>query len=285
MSLTSSPNFKHLSHEKIGMAAIAVTTIAIFVLGWALSEVMRPIYAGVKGYDYDPTYAYLFNALNILKLTTPGHTDHPGTPLQILSAVVVAGKWSVGWLVGESSGGVVDSVLASPESYVKAISSVLLLLNVMAFALLARRILQVTGSITLSLMVQVIPFTVKMVWPQLSFLSPESMALCITATMLGVLVPDVFSGARTNGPRRTRAAIGAGALCGIGIATKVTFLPLLALLLLFRSPRLIAFSVVAMLVALLLSVSPIYHALATTMNWFFQNLTHRPIRQWRRRDC
>jgi len=37
--------------------------------------------------NFDPDYAYLFNGLNIALSRAPMHTDHPGTPLQLLGAV------------------------------------------------------------------------------------------------------------------------------------------------------------------------------------------------------
>jgi len=36
--------------------------------------------------NFDPDYVYLFNALNIVLGQRPAHTDHPGTPLQLLGA-------------------------------------------------------------------------------------------------------------------------------------------------------------------------------------------------------
>jgi hypothetical protein len=43
--------------------------------------------------NFDPDYNYLLNSLSLLKLQTPRHTDHPGTTLQLLGAVVLLLKW------------------------------------------------------------------------------------------------------------------------------------------------------------------------------------------------
>lgn len=40
--------------------------------------------------NFDPAFAYLFNGLNLLEGVSPAHIDHPGTPLQMLVAVVIA---------------------------------------------------------------------------------------------------------------------------------------------------------------------------------------------------
>ncbi len=57
--------------------------------------VLTAVYAAVKlasgpyflSANFDPDYAYLFNALNIAVGLAPVHTDHPGTPVQLLGAL------------------------------------------------------------------------------------------------------------------------------------------------------------------------------------------------------
>ena len=41
-------------------------------------------------FDADPDYGYLLNGLNILHFHSPGHIDHPGTPLHVLQEL---GGW------------------------------------------------------------------------------------------------------------------------------------------------------------------------------------------------
>jgi len=39
--------------------------------------------------NLDPTYAYLLNSLDVANLHRPVHTDHPGTPIQVISGGVI----------------------------------------------------------------------------------------------------------------------------------------------------------------------------------------------------
>jgi len=45
-----------------------------------------------QGEFYDPNYQYLLNSLLLLEGQTPGHIDHPGTPVQIIGAGLLATK-------------------------------------------------------------------------------------------------------------------------------------------------------------------------------------------------
>jgi hypothetical protein len=58
--------------------------MSLFALG--LDRARGPSWLGD---DYDPAYLYLLNGLNILELELPGHTDNPGTPVQLLAAGVI----------------------------------------------------------------------------------------------------------------------------------------------------------------------------------------------------
>ena len=128
-----------------------VLPVATFAFGWAIFEEMRPIFIGVGLYDYDPAYAYLFNGLNILKFTTPGHVDHPGTPLQVLSGLIILAKWSTMHLFGFTNLGLTQSVLNSPEDYIAPVCFVLLLLNSLAVWFLGFRLFAATKSLALAL--------------------------------------------------------------------------------------------------------------------------------------
>src|SRR6476646_430590 len=51
-----------------------------------------PFYLGT---NYDPDYAYLFNALNLAVFHPPRHIDHPGTPVQVVGALVLRAQHPV----------------------------------------------------------------------------------------------------------------------------------------------------------------------------------------------
>ncbi len=61
---------------------LLILPVSLVVLSILLLKYQGPYYLG----DYFEDYTYLLNGLNILTFHSPGHTDHPGTTLQLLSA-------------------------------------------------------------------------------------------------------------------------------------------------------------------------------------------------------
>jgi hypothetical protein len=74
---------------------------------------------------YDPVYAYLMNGLTFaLGSNDIGHTDHPGTPLQLFCALIIR---LVGLLRGTND--LTTDVLTHPESYIRIIALSLIIIN------------------------------------------------------------------------------------------------------------------------------------------------------------
>lgn len=60
--------------------------------------------------NVDPDYAYLFNGLNIAVGEAPEHTDHPGTPLQLLGAA-----WIRLLNLGKANGDIAVNTIVNSE--------------------------------------------------------------------------------------------------------------------------------------------------------------------------
>ncbi|MDP2890492.1 MAG: hypothetical protein Q8P34_16190 [Bacteroidota bacterium] len=74
---------------------------------------------------YDPVYAYLTNGLTFaLGSNDIGHTDHPGTPLQLFIALLIT---IIGWIRGAND--LATDVLANPETYLRIITIALIAIN------------------------------------------------------------------------------------------------------------------------------------------------------------
>lgn len=248
--------------------------IALCVFGWLLFLDTRPIYAGPVGYDYDPAYVYLFNGLNILKAAVPGHVDHPGTPLQVLSGIVIFIKWSMSRVFGLVDTPLTESVLINPEGYIAAISSILLVLNAAGLFILGYRVKLCTGSAALAIMAQTTPFVLGITAPRVVYLSPEALLMFASFCLLAVLMPEIFRDSGEQKKDKVRTEIFAGLICGIGLAVKITFLPLTLLLLLLRPFRRVRIAAAAMIVSFCLSLILIIPMLPKVTIWIYRLLSH-----------
>ncbi|MCB2186216.1 MAG: hypothetical protein KQJ78_07350 [Deltaproteobacteria bacterium] len=223
-------------------------------------------------YKSDPAYPYLFNALNILAGQMPGHTDHPGTPLQMLAGGVVWLTWAVRRLAGQA-GDLAAAVLADPETYCLAINFTLTVLAALAWKLLARVIRRESGQPWLGLVAQ------------LAFLGSQTLLLTLTQirteTLLLSLAPlyaaawwSLTTGAGREAARPWARALWLGALAGLAAATKITSAPLWAFFLLLPGwgPRLAAGG--AAVGAFVLGTAPIWPQYPRMWTWFTDILTH-----------
>lgn len=101
---------------------------------------------------FDPVYAYLMNGLTFAKGSLDiGHTDHPGTPLQLFCALIIT---VVGFFRGTDD--LARDVIAHPEFYSSAISWSLVAINVFVLFLLGNKVYRVTQNKWLALIVQLV---------------------------------------------------------------------------------------------------------------------------------
>src|SRR5262245_47286202 len=118
--------------------------------GLALGHARGPRWLG---YNYDPEYPYLLNGLNLVEGVAPRHTDHPGTPVQLLAA---GGIW-IAHAVTRPGTSVRADVLTRPEFFLSAVGAGLLALQGLATTVLGWTVLRSTGSLAWALTAQAAP--------------------------------------------------------------------------------------------------------------------------------
>lgn len=250
----------------------------VVLVGVMLLYNMYPIHinSGI-GFGQDPAYQYLFAGVDILQGNSPLHTDHPGTPLQTLIAGIIASSWFVLWSVGLTSAGLFDSVLQNPEIFLGATSCVLLIITSAANFYFGRRVYQATLQYSIALACQFAPLLFVAVIPNVVYPTPEALLLAISMTLMGILAPVAISSGSIRRQFSQSTANWAGVICGLGVATKLTFFPVLGLLLLLKTPRLILRACCMCIFAWLVGVLPIWPRLGTMFQWFYSLLMNSGI--------
>lgn len=224
-----------------------------------------------RGLFFDPEHAYLFNALHVARGHAPAHWHHPGTPVQILGAAVIHG-------VHAAAGGgsdLVDDVLRDPQGYLFAINRTLFgayLLGLVAAGWVAA---WATGRTLAGVLVQATPLLASSAMVSLYHVSPEPLVLLIDLGFAALLVCHVARGP-SGAPRLYPYAFGVA--CGVGLATRVGYLPLLLVpIVLARSwPERARFAI-AVLLSLLVSLLPIWTLLPQVARWYWGLATHRGL--------
>jgi hypothetical protein len=246
------------------LALAAVPTAYVVAVAWTALEV-RPLWMGGS---VDPTYAYVLNALLVAEGRSPAQATHPGTPLQMMGAVVLHAAHAP---FGAPSS-LRQHVLADPEYFVDAWRGVLVALVALASLAQGRAALRLTGSVLCAMASQAAPLA--SVWAVRSsvLVMAEPLILAVGFTASAVILRSLR---RAPGQPSSREAGLLGLLMGIAIATKVMYvsLALLPLLWLPRArPRFVF--VAALLASFGLGLAPIWPRLPAVAVWLLAALFH-----------
>jgi hypothetical protein len=221
------------------------------------------------GRNSDPEYAYLLNFLNIIQLRAPGHTDHPGTPLQIYGGIIVQVTYLIQALTHSVTSNITEAVLQNPEFYLVVVNTTLLIFTAVCLFLVGLVCFLFSQNIVLSLLLQLDPF----LWTTVSEstrVRPEALLIGLTQLLVILLLFYLYSEA----DKQQGLALAVGSILGLGIATKVTFIPLGLLILLlpgFRQKKLAIFALVATFFLVTLPIASQYFRV---FNWFLSIATH-----------
>lgn len=217
----------------------------------------------------DPEFAYLLNGINIGMLKPVGHTDNPGTTVQIYSAIVLRCAYLI---QPDKSEGFQKYILRNADRYIELERKVLIVINSGIMMLLGIISLILLRNIWLSLLLQIMPFTsANLTEHVFTKVSPEPVLLIVTAALVLLIFRYYFSLTRDEKIYALLFAL----VAAFGIATKATFLPLILIpLLLLNSwmlrKRFLLFSGLFFIVFTLPAV-PEYPHMA---KWFFLLSSH-----------
>ncbi|MFA5880482.1 MAG: hypothetical protein WC860_10020, partial [Candidatus Margulisiibacteriota bacterium] len=162
-----------------------ILPLLFFSWGLALQKASGPNYLSTsyRGQHFDPEYAYLFNALNVIHGQAPWHIDHPGTPLQVLGAMVLKVQHPF-----ENPAFFENLVFTEPEICLFQIN---LVINIMIFSVifaLGFVTFWVTKQMGLALIMQLSPLISLETMLTFSRVTPEPLLLSVTLLLVLILV-------------------------------------------------------------------------------------------------
>jgi hypothetical protein len=257
---------------KTASRILLLCPLALFALSIIATNLQGPFYYGQNS---DPEYVYLLNGLNIDTLQTPGHTDHPGTTLQVIDGVIILIKWALSSGFAGPWQSLQLAVLTHPEDYLHAIGLVLNLLLSAALYFAARRIYQLSDSLLVALVFQISFGMFMETFHAQARVSPEP--LLITAAML-LFIPLaglIFDQEVSIQETEPRLAVAIGLALAFGMVTKITFAPMLAVCLLFRTRRALFLCLSTCVVAAVALLFPVWSEIPRMLRWFGSLLLHK----------
>lgn len=249
-----------------GIRRGALLVLPLFLAVWAV--VARGTAGSVMrwGYHADPDGVYLVNSLSLATLRPIDHIDHPGTPVQILGAFALRAVHAV-----SGEGTLTEDVFRRPETYLSAIHLALLSALVAVLVAAGISVASETRTIRAGLCVQVAPLLSPTALGCLIRGSPEILLLAVDALLAACLV----RGSGPGGDRRGGTPWLLGAICGLGMATKLTFAPILVVpLAAFPGWRRRAVFIAGGTLGFLVGTVPIWPRYPVLAGWVVSLVTH-----------
>lgn len=200
---------------------ILIFPLLVVILGIFMLSLFDPFYSKSS----DPEYPYLVNGLNCarLKFSWIGHTDHPGTPVQVYEGIMIR----ITHLIS-GNGNLAQDVFARPEHYLNAISvSMLVIQACLIFWIGLLGIRRKIPSWQILLLQAGCFFSNELIW-FFCRVNPDRFFM-----LIGLLFTLVYLKHGFENRLPQKFAMWSGTVMALGLATKFNFLPLLFLPLLF----------------------------------------------------
>ncbi len=177
----------------------------------------------------DPDYVYFISGLSISEgYFKVGHIDHPGTPLQLLIALV----FRIVFLFAGKSESFVEDVFSRPDFYMSITSIFIIILTSLLLFFAGKYVLKTTKSVLYVLLIQTAPFLPQIWYDIIGRITPELM-MPFPVLFLSVLVIHFWF---EKEPVNSKMIWGLALISAFGLAVKLTYLPLILLPLFYIEP-------------------------------------------------
>ncbi len=211
----------NLLGDRIRYLPFLIIPLFVFFISAQLKNNQGPYFTS---YQADPSYVYLISSLNLAQLSGYGvsHIDHPGTPVQVIGAIVIRTLW---FFTGKEND-IVKDVLFNPEKYIDGICYCLLTLNCLGLFFMGVISYKLYSDYKITFLLQLTPFTSVKIISLFSYIIAENflffiVCIFITALLLFINTPDI------NSKKYLKYVVLIGIICGLGVSAKITFIPLI----------------------------------------------------------
>lgn len=208
----------------------------------------------------DPGYNYLLAGASLVSGGAPALVYHPGSSFQLLVGLLERLTF---WVSGEQTFFV--DVVSRPEFYAQAVGVGVAALYVLSLCAVAWRMLIAWGWLPSLVFQLMILWGLPVIASARYHLWPESLVLSSSLLVVALLAP-LMTG-RTYRPSAGVAAL-LGAVCAIGVSSKVVFAPLIVLAILVLPVRRLWIFVVSFTAMLVAVVLPLGSRAIFMWNWF-----------------
>jgi hypothetical protein len=200
-------------HEQRNLVFVFVPLMLFVLMLFRVAE----IHFYFQGW-YDPVYAYLSNGLTFaIGSNDIGHTDHPGTPLQLFVALLIT---IIGWIRGAND--LATDVLTHPESYLRIVTIALIAINCTTLWLLGLFAYKKLQNRNMAVVLQLLPLLSFQLFNFMAVINCESV---ISLSSFAIAACIIQYDRKDEGRMKFLAII--AILSALSVATKISALSIL----------------------------------------------------------
>ncbi len=168
----------------------------------------------------DPEYFHMLSGINFAYFNLgTGYIDHPGTPIQIITAI---SSWPISWFI---PGSLLENVISNPEIFITAAVVTMNLITAFVLFFSAKSFYRSSGSIIAAVMLQLMPFGFLRGLFPFGRLTPESFMIVPIILLVVVIADYYFNKEQTSLSKKQINKL--GIIGGLGMALKFSYLPFL----------------------------------------------------------
>ncbi len=240
---------------------IAILPIIYFTTNLVVGRLGEPFYLR---FNSDSPYAYLGSSLGISLFQIPRLVAHPGTPLQVLGAVLFRVLYIIRSALGFTEQPFPNDILSHSELSLFALRFVLLGLISIAIFISGITIFYFTQNYLASFLLQANPvFLVHLIPP----IGAEQLLIFAANVLVILITLALFHGSIRQ---QSWYAVAVGTVLGFGLAAKFTFMPMLIFIFLAQGILRVIVTLGSTCVAFVLFTLPISPKYLNAFSWLVE---------------
>ena len=176
---------EHLKKQILSNTALLLIPALFVVTGMYFYSIVGAYYLRAV----DPEYLYLFSGMTMARFKFElGHIDNPGTPLQIIIAIIIRIS-----NLSKNDSDLVQTVINNPEPYLQATFYILLIINCTILFILGKIASNITGLFG-GFFIQIIPFSSIHYMATVMRVRPETLQLFSLCLLIILILYHVQAG-------------------------------------------------------------------------------------------
>jgi hypothetical protein len=216
-------NKKLIKLSEAQKSLVFILPVLYFIIG----SYFRDLLGNFSLRCFDPEYIYFMSGLTISDgIIKVGHVDNPGTPLQLLVALV----FKITYYIRSTPTAYLDDVFTHPDLYLSVVNHVITLLTTLLLLFSGMKVFKYTKNVLYAILLQTAPF-LPLIWYDLIGRVVPELIMVFPVIMMSVLIIKICS--EDKNEMSFIQILLFAVLAAFGLSIKLSFIPIWLIPLIF----------------------------------------------------